>query len=129
MMVRSLHLFLERTVSPTHLPNSPEKSHSVFANMPRISIMTHQSLFAKNITQIAQRIKLLSSNLHRNLSPFLGNTIALDNDGSDPQNLSQSGKWNEQGNQFLCVRGLVSQPIRSSLGIKPIFNAPFDKNT
>ena len=76
-------------------------------NSLRISIMIHQLLFAKNITQIAHRIKLLQSDLHWNFSSFLGNIIALDNDGSDPQSLSQSGEWNEGGNQFLCVQASI----------------------
>lgn len=42
------------------LPNSPVKPHAMLANnISCISIMIHQLLFAKNITQIAQRIKLL----------------------------------------------------------------------
>lgn len=102
-MVWSLYLFLERITGPTHPPSLPVKSHVMLANDSlRISIMTHQLLFAKNITQIAHRIKLLQSDLRWNFSSFLGNIIALDNDGSDPQSLSQSGEWNERGDQFLC---------------------------
>lgn len=52
--------FVLRTVKSHPSPNSPVKPQPRLANnIPRISIMTHQLLFAKNITQIAQRIKLL----------------------------------------------------------------------
>lgn len=54
-MVWPLHLFIERTVSPTHLPNSPVKPHAVLAdNMSRVSVIIHQLLFAKTIPQTAQ---------------------------------------------------------------------------
>lgn len=53
------------------------KTHTVLTrSIPQISIMIHQLLFAKNITQIAHGMKLLESNLRRNVSPFPGNVIA-----------------------------------------------------
>lgn len=105
------------------------KTHTVLTrSIPQISIMIHQLLFAKNITQIARRMKLLESNLRWNVSPFPGNVITRDNDGSDPLCLPQSAGRNERREPFLCVQASITA-ITSILGIKPIFNAPFDKNT
>lgn len=79
----------------SHCPSSglTYETHTVLTHsIPQISIMIHQLLFAKNITQIAHRMKLLESNLRWNVSPFPGNVIARDNDGCDPLCLPQSGE-------------------------------------
>lgn len=72
----------------------------------RISIMTHQLLFAKNITQIAHRIKLLQSDLRWNFSSFLGNIIALDNDGSTRRVFHSLVSEMSEGTSF-CVQASI----------------------